>query len=1085
MVINTVAHQLYSILYAFSSTALESRAVSSSPVALVVRSICLLLLLATSNMGRTRSGREIVYTEASYGRAARAEATRKRKKRQLASTSSVRTDNSSVVIVGGTPPRSTTRQTRGQIQLEASLGTPPSVYTRVGATPPSNGNRILRGTRAPTCSDYGMSRHYSFQGDGFFFCNACDVWDSLLPDDRYKKAAGPNRQSRRVACTANHDSFCHPTTLSKDFCRSGVAVQEMMASKNTGRIVAGMNHDEEGCSESDRNDSDNSTFMTADNEEIQAASEHDSEEEDAYQHDGDEVAQQEGTTCDSDTAEAEAEAEGVVQVSNQLEKPSVDELILKLQREVRMLRRWNSRLVLQMNRMKTNKNPVVTEEVTTTASSAYQNEIAEAIKTVTGKHNRRWKAHRTGSLIAAAVWNCDGFQSHFLRLVGKYIRDNVFTPYNILREMDLAGGTLSYEGIDILRRVETRGVKYFRGSIIPSKSEIKRMAGMVEWYAQEHCPFTMQQTTKGESIRFDYAKTMLLIVKAFHLDDIGKARSLTVASSIDGASLSKNLSIIAGGVKIIDVAARCPSTKRPLLDDPVMMSPQSRNVNIPLQLMMGRETKETFTEFATLFKFFDDLSEETTMPIEMTGFKPFQCLTNCDLSAQWKGLCKGGAAKVHTLPCTCCATESNDLATPNATACTRWCHDHASDPEWMCFHKPTATPERVVSMKAEVENLLSLLGGTLHEIQSESKMDTSDVELVVPPESSKCNPLSIHFCPANAMQRQSFSQLATSELILRGLDINGTLEMRREKLVQALRRESTIERLCKEISHGEVREGAYFLLMQTLPCVLHMENRNGSKLLTMAFIEGLSNAKKRLSYTDINAEGKRVSQFIADIERLINTAILGTTDDPCQWMCPYDAKKKELGPITMDNVRTRRVVDGLDIIVDLCVIDEDRKSWWSAALNNYRIAMVLLRKRDDLTNPMIVSYQNHADLFFQAWIRLWQKEGITNYIHMIGAGHISDYLYKWKNLYRFSQQGWEAMNSLIKTFFFRRTNHGGGARGLSKKSRLIPIGRWLQRRLLFLTRIDEATIRQYALDHPIPSNHCTQAVEDDVYDIYE
>jgi hypothetical protein len=92
----------------------------------------------------------------------------------------------------------------------------------------------------------------------------------------------------------------------------------------------------------------------------------------------------------------------------------------------------------------------------------------------------------------------------------------------------------------------------------------------------------------------------------------------------------------------------------------------------------------------------------------------------------------------------------------------------------------------------------------------------------------------------------------------------------------------------------------------------------------------------------------------------------------------------------------------------------------------------------------LTSYQRHADLFFQAWVLLWQKEGVTNYIHMIASGHIADYLYKWKNLYRFSQQGWEAMNSLIKTFFFRRTSHGGGVRGNSKKSRLIPIARCLQ-----------------------------------------
>jgi hypothetical protein len=48
------------------------------------------------------------------------ETARKRKMRKLASTSSVRTDYISVVIIGGTPPRSTTRQTRGQICQEAS-----------------------------------------------------------------------------------------------------------------------------------------------------------------------------------------------------------------------------------------------------------------------------------------------------------------------------------------------------------------------------------------------------------------------------------------------------------------------------------------------------------------------------------------------------------------------------------------------------------------------------------------------------------------------------------------------------------------------------------------------------------------------------------------------------------------------------------------------------------------------------------------------------------------------------------------------------------------------------------------------------
>ena len=77
------------------------------------------------------------------------------------------------------------------------------------------------------------------------------------------------------------------------------------------------------------------------------------------------------------------------------------------------------------------------------------------------------------------------------------------------------------------------------------------------------------------------------------------------------------------------------------------------------------------------------------------------------------------------------------------------------------------------------------------------------------------------------------------------------------------------------------------------------------------------------------------------------------------------------------------------------------------------------------------------------------------------------------------------MNSLIKTFFFQRTSHGGGVRGESKKSQLVPIARWFQRRRIFLCRIDEEVIRQYSIDNPMPHRFCTQVLspaDDDIYD---
>ena len=78
----------------------------------------------------------------------------------------------------------------------------------------------------------------------------------------------------------------------------------------------------------------------------------------------------------------------------------------------------------------------------------------------------------------------------------------------------------------------------------------------------------------------------------------------------------------------------------------------------------------------------------------------------------------------------------------------------------------------------------------------------------------------------------------------------------------------------------------------------------------------------------------------------------------------------------------------------------------------------MLQTKRDLTDEEIREFLLHADRLFQDWIRINKgRAGITNYIHLLGAGHISEYLFHWRNLGSHSQQGWEAWNSLIKTFF--------------------------------------------------------------------
>lgn len=91
-----------------------------------------------------------------------------------------------------------------------------------------------------------------------------------------------------------------------------------------------------------------------------------------------------------------------------------------------------------------------------------------------------------------------------------------------------------------------------------------------------------------------------------------------------------------------------------------------------------------------------------------------------------------------------------------------------------------------------------------------------------------------------------------------------------------------------------------------------------------------------------------------------------------------------------------------------------------------------------------------ADDFFSKWVNLIGYDGITNYIHLLGAGHIRYYLNKWGNLHRFQNQGWEAYNAMITSFWHHRTRKGGGK---VNRSKILPIAQWILRLMLWRTGV--------------------------------
>jgi hypothetical protein len=105
------------------------------------------------------------------------------------------------------------------------------------------------------------------------------------------------------------------------------------------------------------------------------------------------------------------------------------------------------------------------------------------------------------------------------------------------------------------------------------------------------------------------------------------------------------------------------------------------------------------------------------------------------------------------------------------------------------------------------------------------------------------------------------------------------------------------------------------------------------------------------------------------------------------------------------------------------------------------------------------------DNSFSAYVELSGagKEGVTNYLHMLGSGHLMYYMKVHRNLYKYSQQGWESLNAKVKLSFFNHTQCGGNY-GVdveeTERSYLKSIFMYFQREILWISGVAE----QYILE---------------------
>ena len=92
-----------------------------------------------------------------------------------------------------------------------------------------------------------------------------------------------------------------------------------------------------------------------------------------------------------------------------------------------------------------------------------------------------------------------------------------------------------------------------------------------------------------------------------------------------------------------------------------------------------------------------------------------------------------------------------------------------------------------------------------------------------------------------------------------------------------------------------------------------------------------------------------------------------------QWTLPISKDGSAIDAVTFTNWHVRKVVQQMKQLA--CAINSN------------------------FTDDKIEDFQDLVDHWFHQYFALVSIEGITNYIHLLGSGHLHFLLKKWRNLY--------------------------------------------------------------------------------------
>jgi hypothetical protein len=463
-----------------------------------------------------------------------------------------------------------------------------------------------------------------------------------------------------------------------------------------------------------------------------------------------------------------------------------------------------------------------------------------------------------------------------------------------------------------------------------------------------------------------------------------------------------------------------------------------------------------------------------------------------DLASGWKSTQLGGGCKTTNFfcpYCMVCRKTMGDFKINNQR-----CQLCVTVGNERCFCHEVCDPDRLDKVEAELAEYVdaALDDGfrRIDGILSKSKM-LFDSHIADKEHMAK----HIDFVPKSKKEEKAHEKLVVQELKIRFPEtiykqrLSELLVLPADDQVDALKllakseskillSRSTVDR------HLHKRDLAIALTVEKLvPCNLHMKLRVTEKIFTCLINFGLDR------YGESQTDGKTRTLFALVVTACMRNKVFGCEDSgrQSQWKFNWCKGNHYVEKPNFDGSSANKLMQGIGKLATAVYspeldeeskpstnaetirkMNEKKQKRWLELSKILGPLFKLIEQKEDYNDSEILELHKSCNTFMSLWMDLCGTSHMTNYIHIIGSGHLSYFGKKYGNLYRFSQQGWEGMNKLLKHFYFNNTNHGGsygnggktaeGTYGCSTVSgdHCRPLMRMLQRSIMWTLGLGDA-----------------------------